>query len=93
MNLEKEKLLQPILNYSLFLSKKIVDNLYRFISILVSIIAAIEFSNYSVESFSNNLKELANEKMYSALQKLTGSILKGLLTGFLYMPSYKVVVL
>ncbi len=53
------------------------------LGILVSIIAAIGLFTHSLESFSNNLKEQANEKMHSALQKLTGSKLKGLLAGFL----------
>ncbi len=52
-------------------------------SILISIIAAVGLFTHSLESFSNNLKEQANDKMHSVLQRLTGSKLKGLFTGFI----------
>lgn len=52
-------------------------------SILISIIAAIGLFTHSLESFSNNLKEQANDKMQSAIKRFTGSKLKGLFTGFI----------
>lgn len=52
-------------------------------SILISIIAAIGLFTHSLESFSNNLKEQANDKMQLALQKFTNSKFKGVLTGFI----------
>ena len=53
------------------------------LSILISIIAAIGLFTHSLESFSNNLKEQANDKMQLAIKRFTGSKLKGLFTGFI----------
>ncbi|MDT0552389.1 Na/Pi cotransporter family protein [Urechidicola vernalis] len=52
------------------------------LSILISIIAAIGLFTHSLESFSNNLKEHANDKMQLAIKRFTDSKFKGLLTGF-----------
>ena len=51
--------------------------------VLISIIVAIGLFTHSLESFSSNLKEQANDKMHLALQRFIGSKLKGLLTGFI----------